>query len=472
MLQWYRDLSFSYKIPLRAVALLMATAILFTLAFIALAKERLKDDLQSNGIRLGSILSMNIAPLLMRDDVWQIYELIESVVQSSAVGDIASITVIDRQHRVVISSEPKQYQMLSKVSEISEIAHSEVAIMYAYPQPYLIYPIVHDEVPIGYILIHFNQQFFLNRYGDVVGRSLIVAFLILLILLPVSIVWGRRMAKPLVMLTRCIDRLGERSIRDIQCQISHSQDEIGLLFQALQKSFMRLEQVEALEKEFAMSQKLSALGRLSAGIAHEINNPLGGMLTAIDTQRRFGVPDTRIQKTLSILERGLLQIRDIVAALLVDVKVGSRHFSQQDIDDIMVLVEPSMSEKHQHIHWHLQPYPLPEIPYANTHIRQVLFNLLLNAIQSSPPKSAIDCYIQLAEDLIEFRVSNPVENAHISNIEQFFEPHVSMREEGHGLGLWITYQVVQQLGGRIQLNANEDSFEVEILLPDLLVTKR
>ena len=69
------------------------------------------------------------------------------------------------------------------------------------------------------------------------------------------------------------------------------------------------------------SERLAAVGSLTTAIAHEIKNPIAGMLTAIDTASKHGRPDAFMQKTLGLLERGLNQIRKTVSALLVEGRV-------------------------------------------------------------------------------------------------------------------------------------------------------
>ena len=109
---------------------------------------------------------------------------------------------------------------------------------------------------------------------------------------------------------------------------------------------------EQLEKKMVQSERLAALGQLSAGIAHEINNPLSGMLTAIDTLKSYSNLDSRTEKTITLIERGLNQIKDTVGALLVEAKINSRNLTPQDIEDVLTLITPMARKKGLHIGWH------------------------------------------------------------------------------------------------------------------------
>src|SRR5208337_2118841 len=107
-----------------------------------------------------------------------------------------------------------------------------------------------------------------------------------------------------------------------------------LLFDAYNRMLDELKSKQALEIKMVHSERLAALGQVTAGIAHEINNPLSGMLTAIDTLKFHSVPDKRVNKTIDLIERGLLQIKETVSALLVEAKIKGRDLAPQDIQDV------------------------------------------------------------------------------------------------------------------------------------------
>ena len=116
------------------------------------------------------------------------------------------------------------------------------------------------------------------------------------------------------------------------CSISHAESrdpplKFGITAVILQDLLEKRE----VEQHMVGTERLAAFERLSTGVAHEINNPLGGMLTALSTYRRHGAREALSQRTVSLLERGLPQIRETVPALLVEAKLETHPLSAHDI---------------------------------------------------------------------------------------------------------------------------------------------
>ncbi len=93
-------------------------------------------------------------------------------------------------------------------------------------------------------------------------------------------------------------------------------DEFGLLFRAYDRMRLELREKESMKREMIQSERLAVFGRLSASVAHEINNPLGGLVTAVDTLKQHGCQDPVAHRVLPLLERRSEQILGIVSALL------------------------------------------------------------------------------------------------------------------------------------------------------------
>ena len=169
------------------------------------------------------------------------------------------------------------------------------------------------------------------------------------------------------------------------------------------------------------------------------------------------------EKTLSLLERGLKQIGDSVSALLVEARPESRALTPQDIDDVHTLVKPDAQKRAIRLHWsnNLQgAFTLPSTP-----VRQVLINLSLNAVQAAPDGGTVTCGIDQEQDCLHIRVDNEGADIPSEQLNRLFEPFVHHNPSGSGLGLWVTYQIVQQLHGDIAVKSAKGHTRFSVRLP-------
>jgi signal transduction histidine kinase len=218
-----------------------------------------------------------------------------------------------------------------------------------------------------------------------------------------------------------------------------------------------------LERELLRTERLTAIGRLTSGIAHEVNNPLGGMLMALDNMKARGGLPAHAEKTLGLLERGLGQIQETVAALLVQTRDQSRPLNPHDLEDVRTLIHPQMLKKSQDLVWRAELPPGAHPPAAA--VRQILINLLLNAVQASAEQGRVEVDVAGRDGGLGISVSNQADPIAPERMEHLFEPFVGGREGGHGLGLWVTYQIVNQLEGRITATCADGEVRFEVWLP-------
>jgi signal transduction histidine kinase len=257
--------------------------------------------------------------------------------------------------------------------------------------------------------------------------------------------------------------IGKRLPANIDPALYSYGDELGRLFTVYNQMLVELRTKEEMEKQIVQSERLAALGQLAAGMAHEINNPLGGMLTAIDTLKCHGELDPQTKKTIDLIERGLTQIKETVGALLVEARLKSRNLGTQDIDDVLTLVMPQAHKKTLRIEAHNRLSE--EVRLPATLVRQILINLLLNAVEASLPDGTVRCEIETADGRLELLVANEGKTPTPDQIAHLFEPFFTLGEGGNGLGLWVTYQIVQQLGGRIVAKKEGEQMHFIVEIP-------
>lgn len=476
-----RDLSLRYKIPLRVTALVVGTAFAITASLIVREYDQLKRDLLRNAEGLGRVLASTLAAPLAHDDVWRSYEIVAAPLQSSAPRDMAEqaevLMVLDAERRVYVSTRPDRFPMLvwpgSIDADYKTVDRTIAALTQLEPVAveadgsdnlYMIVPIASDGVVLGTLVMSYSKSMFAPRFYSLVWRAMLVTAAVLAVLLPVSWYSGYRTGAPLIKLADAMGRIGPCVPAELDFEPYDSRDEIGRLGTAFQRMVVELRKKESLENEVVRSERLAAIGELAAGIAHEINNPLGGMLNAINTYKRHGSKDPMTLRTLSLLERGLVQIKDTVAALLVEAKVQSHPLTREDIEDARTLVQPTAQRKEARFVWKNDVDST--LPLPSTLVRQVLINLLLNAVEAVGYRGRVHCQTRRANGQLEIRVSNDGCFIREEELPYLFEPFSRASRNGHGLGLWVTYQIVQQLGGeiRVQSDPHETTFDVSLPL--------
>jgi signal transduction histidine kinase len=225
----------------------------------------------------------------------------------------------------------------------------------------------------------------------------------------------------------------------------------------------KLREKAEFERQMVKSERMAAVGRLTACIAHEINNPLGGMLNAISTLKRHGSPDPVMQKTVSLIERGLSQIGETVAALLVEAKVKSRPLSASDLEDVRILVVPAANKQGAQLSWSIALNDTIALP--STLVRQVLINLLLNAIAAAGRGGQVAMRALASESRLVVVVENTGRPLLPEQLARLFEPFTNFSDSGNGLGLWICYQIVTQLGGTISAESGNEITRFTTIIP-------
>jgi signal transduction histidine kinase len=271
------------------------------------------------------------------------------------------------------------------------------------------------------------------------------------------------MASPVALLTERMADLGQKLPAPLPDRIYPHTDELGRLFKVYDQVQRELADKAALEKQVVKTNRLAALGRLTAGMAHEINNPLGGLLTAVDTLKRHGQLDPVQAKVVPLLERGLTQIQDIVAALLVEARTKGRPLTRQDVDDVHTLL--AQEAKKRGVLWEWNNGLAETVDLSATLVRQILMNLLLNAVQAAGENGQVTSTITNSAGHVSIEVGNSGVSIPPELMEHLFEPFSGQKEDSHGLGLWITYQIVQQLHGRIDAASQEGWTEFIVDLP-------
>ena len=215
-----------------------------------------------------------------------------------------------------------------------------------------------------------------------------------------------------------------------------------------------------LEQQVQHSERLASIGQLAAGVAHEINNPLGGILNCLYNIRKGTLTSERSQEYLHFMEDGLQRVQRIVRQLLDFSQQRELELALADLhlilDRVVVLTEHVFVER-QAILRKQYDAKLPQVLVDGALIEQVVMNLVLNAVQSLQKGGYVSLETRKHDDICEIIVEDngcgiaPNVRAHI------FDPFFTTKGtgEGTGLGLSVSLGIVQRHGGEMLVESEE-----------------
>jgi len=212
------------------------------------------------------------------------------------------------------------------------------------------------------------------------------------------------------------------------------------------------------EQQLFESEKLAAVGRLAASIAHEVNNPLEAIKNALYLMQSDSVESKNL-RFLEIARKETERVSHIIRQMLgfarqpgevdwVDVN--------QVLEETLVLVEKKLKQSKVRVVRKFDE-ALPKIRARSDQLRQVFLNLIINAQQAIHGEGEIgistSIYEQSLQPSILIQMSDSGVGINEDDQARIFEPFFSTGKKGTGLGLWVTQDIVRQHGGRIEVSS-------------------
>ena len=301
---------------------------------------------------------------------------------------------------------------------------------------------------------------------------LYTGFFILLATAIIAFLFGF-ITKPLKLLTKEMDET--KPGEDPPSLSVTGQDEIGIL----RKSFYRLlkrikedeKERERTQRNLLLTEKMVAIGKLTAGVAHEINNPLGGLLNCIYHFKRGDLPPERQKEYLQLMEDGIKRIQKTVTNLLEYAHTTNLERSPTDfnfiIEKSLSLLDYQIRKKQIEVVKEIQE-KLLSIEVDRNQMSQVFMNIFLNSIQAMEGGGTLRIAAVISDGRFVVKISDTGKGIPEDILPKVFDPFFTTKGEskGTGLGLWVTQGIVERHGGTIQLSSQEGKgTTVEIQFP-------
>ncbi|MBV6518819.1 MAG: hypothetical protein DCC43_01970 [Candidatus Brocadia sp.] len=314
-------------------------------------------------------------------------------------------------------------------------------------------------------------------------RVILLIFVSLLIVIAMGISLTSRITQPILQLAQGAKAIASGNL-DHRISVA-SDNEVGLLArefnhmtEKLKESYTNLEQkVEERTTQLLRAERLAAVGELAAEVAHEINNPLGGLQNFASMLENEPGNALQTKKYATLMLDGLKRVEMIVKRLLTFSRPYTLRIAENDANAIIIssleFIEHKTEPCHVSIHKELNP-SLPPVLVDADHVSMVFINLMVNALESMPDGGALTIKTDICkkhEGCVTVHISDTGCGIQPEIKEKIFEPFFStknnMGEKGLGMGLAISKRIIEDHHGSITIESEVgEGTTFTICLPD------
>src|SRR5574341_923927 len=221
-----------------------------------------------------------------------------------------------------------------------------------------------------------------------------------------------------------------------------------------------LESMKTLKSLITYSAKLTALGRLTSGVAHEVKNPLNSMAIHLELLKtQLGLSSEDAQRSLDVIESEIRRLDRVVQGFLKFMRPQELRLKTVDVNVLLrqevALLEAEWGRKGVHFVLQLQPTPL-SITGDEELLDQVFLNILLNACQAMPHGGTIAITAtREKEDSVMVRIADEGCGIRASDRDKIFQLYYTTKTDGSGMGLPMAYRMIQLHDGVIEVESEE-----------------
>lgn len=460
-------LPLSIRVPLIAAGLMVLVGVVASQQVMAtlgsVQEERLRElaRLHVDG------LTVALGPAVLRRDVWEVYDTLDRAKTAMAGQRMVLTVVADEMGRVIAASDPLWAPVDAELEPLAHAAQDVEAIRLNGEDPHVrvLSDLTFQGRRVGSILSELDVSDLMAERRRVLGWLLAGNALATLALASGGYWAMRRMLRPVATLSAHMALTEGAPVAIAGERFPAGDTELGRLFQTFNDMTGAAAAKAEAERRLAERERFVSLGRLSSSLAHEINNPLGGLLNAADTIRTYADRPDVVRASADLLERGLKHLRDVARATLEQNRIDRQGvaLSREDFDDLRLLFEPEASRLGQELAWQVEASQQMLAGFPAGPVRQVVLNLLLNASTAAGVGGKVGFAVSAFKGGLRLTVQDsgpglpPEAQARLLSAAPL--------QPGGGVGLRLVRDIVAGLGGRIDYIRTLDRTAVQVVVP-------
>jgi len=233
-----------------------------------------------------------------------------------------------------------------------------------------------------------------------------------------------------------------------------------------------LDSIESINTQLQVSERLAALGRITAGVAHEVKNPLNSMRLWLENLKESlpDEPDSGSQQAVQVLDKEIDRLDAVVKRFLdftrpMDVRLEATQLADV-LKEVVEVAKPQLLKAKIHVA-QLLPIDVPEVYVDRALLKQALLNLVLNAVEAMPTGGQLRMMLSRRGEMAEITVGDTGRGIPLENRQKIFQLFFTTRPGGSGIGLASTFRIVQLHNGSIDFTSEVGrgtTFRIELPL--------
>jgi PAS domain S-box-containing protein len=233
-----------------------------------------------------------------------------------------------------------------------------------------------------------------------------------------------------------------------------------------------LDSLESINTQLQVSERLAALGRITAGVAHEVKNPLNSMRLWLENLKESLPPDhdSASQQAVQVLDKEIDRLDAVVKRFLdftrpMDIHLEATQLARL-LREVLEIAQPQLQKANIHLA-QLLPIDVPEVYVDRALLKQAVLNLVLNAAEAMPNGGQLRLVLSRRGEMAEISVGDTGKGIPPENRQKIFQLFFTTRPGGSGIGLASTFRIVQLHNGSIDFTSEVGrgtTFRIELPL--------
>lgn len=458
--------SIAFRISVSIAVIIAATAIAVGWLLLREGKKMLEFELQSKASYLTEVMSRRLIEPILYEERYEIYSLL----QASMKGKESLVVygeVYDKNGEAVVTTHKDE--KLRKAIPLFENSINSLDVRENDLLYHITLPINVEALgTIGFLRLGITKGPLYTTLKNIKQKFYLLSGGIIFIGIMIGLWMARKILRPILILNKGVKMVGDGELgHEVPIVGEGEIKELALSFNRMSVKLKELiDTIKTAQENLIRTEKLYAIGEFSAGIAHEIKNPLTSIKMLIQTIKHKKHP--LFAKDFEIIEGEINRIDNIVKEFLAFArpeKVEKTWVNINDVlEEVITVTRPQIEQSQIHLVDKLSP-SLPLINGGHGALKQAFLNLVLNAVQAMDDGGGtleiVTSYESgvVSQDILHntSKVAVIIKDTGIGipkkNLNRIFDPFFTTKEEGTGMGLALTYNIITDHSGKIEIDS-------------------